>query len=237
MTDAMTEHTVDWRARFLASGDDADLPIVDAHQHYFDIERHYYPWLNDRPLRPFRYGDYSKICCNFLPEDYRRQRGRHRIVQTVVIEGEWDPATPGDEVRFIEALARKEPTLAAMVGQAWLDRADACELLREYGANPLVRGIRHKPVVTEREHWREALLRPAPCVIRAGAMATGCSPPTVCTSSCKRRGGTCRKPPNWRGIFRRSPSCSTTRACPPTALPKVWQVGVRRWQHWLANPT
>jgi predicted TIM-barrel fold metal-dependent hydrolase len=160
MTDAMTEHTVDWRARFLASGDDADLPIVDAHQHYFDIERHYYPWLNDRPLRPFRYGDYSKICCNFLPEDYRRQRGRHRIVQTVVIEGEWDPATPGDEVRFIEALARKEPTLAAMVGQAWLDQADACELLREYGANPLVRGIRHKPVVTEREHWRDNFAAP-----------------------------------------------------------------------------
>ena len=50
-----------WRERFLASGDDADLPIVDAHQHYFDIEAHYYPWLNDRPLRPFRYGDYSSI--------------------------------------------------------------------------------------------------------------------------------------------------------------------------------
>lgn len=147
--------TFDWRTRFLASGDDADLPIVDAHQHYFDIDAHYYPWLNDRPLRPFRYGDYSSICRNFLPADYRRLSGNHRIVQTVLIEGEWDPLTPLEEVRFVESLAKDEPSLAAMVAQAWLDREDAPALLREYGQHPLVRGIRHKPVVTRREAWRE----------------------------------------------------------------------------------
>ncbi|MEX3772802.1 amidohydrolase [Pseudomonas sp. MYb118] len=145
---------IDWRARFLASGDDADLPIVDAHQHYFDVENHYYPWLNDRPLRPFRYGDYSSICRNFLPADYQRLAGHHRVVQTVVIEGEWDPATPAAELTFVEALAREEASIGAMVAQAWLDRADIGELLRLYGAHPLVRGIRHKPTVTTYEHWR-----------------------------------------------------------------------------------
>ncbi|MEO6676487.1 MAG: amidohydrolase family protein [Pseudomonas sp.] len=150
----------DWRTRFLASGDDADLPIVDAHQHYFDIEAHYYPWLNDRPLRPFRYGDYSSICRTFLPEDYRRLTGNHRIVQTVVIEGEWNPATPSAEVGFIESLAQHEPTLAAMVGQAWLDRDDAPSLLREYGKHPLVRGVRHKPTVSSREDWHEDFVAP-----------------------------------------------------------------------------
>ncbi|UCP11792.1 amidohydrolase family protein [Pseudomonas sp. MM213] len=151
---------IDWRARFLASGDDADLPIVDAHQHYFDIETHYYPWLNDRPLRPFRYGDYSSICRNFLPADYHRLTGRHHVVQTVVIEGEWDPATPADEVRFVESLAKTESTLGAMVAQAWLDREDAFDLLRLYGDHPLVRGIRHKPTVTSREAWREDFIAP-----------------------------------------------------------------------------
>ncbi len=153
-------YAIDWRARFLASGEDADLPIVDAHQHYFDIEQHYYPWLNDRPLRPFRYGDYSSICRNFLPHDYRRLTGSHRIVQTVVIEGEWDPATPADEVSFVETLARTEPTLAAMVAQAWLDREDASTLLRRYAMHPLVRGVRHKPVVTSRETWQEDFAAP-----------------------------------------------------------------------------
>lgn len=151
----MTDLAIDWRARFLASGDDADLPIIDPHQHYFDIEQHYYPWLNDRPLRAFRYGDYSSICRNFLPADYRRAAGRHRIVQTVVIEGEWDPASPASEMRFIETLAAEESTLAAMVGQAWLDREDAAQLLRHYGAHPLLRGVRHKPTVTERNCWRD----------------------------------------------------------------------------------
>jgi predicted TIM-barrel fold metal-dependent hydrolase len=152
--------SIDWRARFLASGEDADLPIVDAHQHYFDIEAHYYPWLNDRPLRPFRYGDYSSICRTFLPQDYRRLTGHHRIVQTVVIEGEWDPATPAGEVSFVESLAHTEPTLAAMVGQARLDREDATDLLHQYGNHQLVRGVRHKPTVTSREQWREDFAAP-----------------------------------------------------------------------------
>ncbi|MFJ3487791.1 amidohydrolase family protein [Pseudomonas sp. NPDC090202] len=151
----MSEPSIDWRARFLASGADDDLPMIDVHQHYFDVERHYYPWLNDRPLRPFRYGDYSAICRNFLPQDYHAQRGRHRIVQTVVIEGEWDPATPAAEVRFVESLAAQEPSIGAMVGQVWLDREDAPEVLREYGAHPLLRGVRHKPTACERHDWRE----------------------------------------------------------------------------------
>ena len=51
---------VDWRKRFLQTGADADLPIIDAHHHFFDIERNYHPWLCDRPLIPFRYGDWSR---------------------------------------------------------------------------------------------------------------------------------------------------------------------------------
>jgi len=151
---------VDWRSRFLTSGDDADLPIVDAHQHYFDVAANYYPWLRDRPLRSFRYGDYSSICRDFLPEDYRRQAGNHRIVQTVVIEGEWDPATPAAEVSWVEKLATDEPTLAAMVAQVWLDRDDASLLLQGYGDHPLVRGVRHKPTVTDREEWRDDFSAP-----------------------------------------------------------------------------
>lgn len=157
---AETGADVDWRARFLATGDDADLPIVDAHQHYFDVAANYYPWLRDRPLRPFRYGDYLAICKDFLPADYRRQAGAHRIVQTVVIEGEWDPATPADEVKWVEALAADEPTLAAMVAQVWLDRDDVVELLQGYGAHPLVRGVRHKPTVTTRQEWTEGFAAP-----------------------------------------------------------------------------
>jgi predicted TIM-barrel fold metal-dependent hydrolase len=35
------------------------MKIVDAHQHFWDLEHNYYPWLCDQPPIPFRYGDYS----------------------------------------------------------------------------------------------------------------------------------------------------------------------------------
>ena len=47
----------------------SDLPIVDAHQHFWDLERNYLPWLCDEPMIPFRYGDYGALRCSYLPAD------------------------------------------------------------------------------------------------------------------------------------------------------------------------
>ena len=65
--------------------------MVDAHVHFWNPKQNYYPWLNDRPLIPFRYGDYSAICRPYLPDDYKRDAKGHNIVKTVYIEAEWDP--------------------------------------------------------------------------------------------------------------------------------------------------
>ena len=69
----------------------------------------------------------------------------HRIVGTVYVETEWDPADPLGETRWVEALAAREGLPTAIVAQAWLDRDDAEEVLARQAACPLVRGIRHKP--------------------------------------------------------------------------------------------
>jgi predicted TIM-barrel fold metal-dependent hydrolase len=82
-----------------------DFPIVDAHQHFWDLGRNDYPWLTDKPVR-FRYGDYSALRRNYLPADYFRDAAPHRIVKTVHMEAEWDPTDPVGETRWIEALAR-----------------------------------------------------------------------------------------------------------------------------------
>ena len=50
----------------------SDCPIVDAHQHFWDLERNHLPWLCDEPMIPFRYGDYSAIRRDYLPADYLR---------------------------------------------------------------------------------------------------------------------------------------------------------------------
>jgi hypothetical protein len=34
-----------------------DLEIVDAHHHFFDLDRLFYPWLQERPFHDFFLGD------------------------------------------------------------------------------------------------------------------------------------------------------------------------------------
>lgn len=148
------------RRRFLESGADDDLPIADAHQHFFDIERNYYPWLADKPVKHFRYGNYDAIRRTFLPGDYFRAAGHHKIVKTVLIEGEWDPADPLGELRWVESLRREQGFPHAMSAQAWLDREDVDAVLDIYGRHPLVRGIRHKPAAVARADHRDDFAAP-----------------------------------------------------------------------------
>ncbi len=121
------------------------LPMVDAHAHFWDLEAHYYPWLCDPDLIPFRYGDYSNIRHSYLPEDYRRDCANFRVVALVHVEAEHDPGDPVGETRWLTALAARTGLPTACVAQARLDRADVAEILAAQAAFPLVRGIRHKP--------------------------------------------------------------------------------------------
>jgi predicted TIM-barrel fold metal-dependent hydrolase len=133
------------REEFLTSGDDRLLPIVDAHHHFWDVERNPHPWLQQRPLIPFRYGNYSAICRNFLPEDYARAQGPHRVLRHVLMEGEWSPDDPTGEARWVQALAARTGKPHALAAQAWLDRDVWDEQLAAYARLPQVRSVRHKP--------------------------------------------------------------------------------------------
>jgi len=122
-----------------------DFPIVDAHQHFWDPTLNYYPWLNDEPLIPFRYGDYRALRRRYLPPDYLRDAAGYRIEKSVYVEAEWDPADPAGEMRYVESLRREHGLPTVAVAQAWLDHEDAARVLEQQAAYPFVRGIRHKP--------------------------------------------------------------------------------------------
>ena len=136
-----------------------DIAIVDAHHHVWDPRTNYIPWLCDEPPIAFRYGDYRAIRRPYLPPDFRRDWGRHRVVKSVYIETEWDPRDPLGETRWIEDVARTHGLPNAVVAQAWLDRADIAEVLAGQARSKLVRAIRHKPRSAAR---REDALRGAP---------------------------------------------------------------------------
>jgi predicted TIM-barrel fold metal-dependent hydrolase len=121
------------------------LAIVDAHQHFWDLDRNYHPWLCDRPMIPFRYGDYGAIRRSYLPPDYRRDTHAFDVVATVHVEAEWNPADPVGETRWLQGLVEEFNLPSAVVAQAWLDRDDVTEVLAAQAAFSRVRGIRHKP--------------------------------------------------------------------------------------------
>jgi predicted TIM-barrel fold metal-dependent hydrolase len=122
-----------------------DLPIIDPHQHFWDLSLAKHPWLRNEPPPPFRYGDTHPLRRSYLPADYRRVVRGHRIVGTVYVETEWEPTDPIGETQWVEALAAREGLPTAVVAQAWLDRDDVEDVLARQAACPLVRGIRHKP--------------------------------------------------------------------------------------------
>jgi predicted TIM-barrel fold metal-dependent hydrolase len=120
------------------------MKIIDAHQHFWDIERNYLPWLRDRPVA-FRYGNYDALKRNYLPADYLADARDYEVAGTVFVETEWDPTDPLGEVAWVSSLRAATGLPSVMVAQAWLDRDDVEAVLTAHGRTDFVRGIRHKP--------------------------------------------------------------------------------------------
>lgn len=105
---------------YLASGLDADLPVVDAHHHIWDLQRNYHPWLRDEPLPAFRYGDSRPLRQNYLPSDYRADTAGLNIVATVYMEAEHDPADLLRETQWVHDIAERDGLPQAMAAAAFL---------------------------------------------------------------------------------------------------------------------
>ena len=122
-----------------------DLPIIDAHHHFWDLNMGRHPWLCGDERIPFRYGDYSAICRNYLVEDYQRDTERHNVVKTVHMEAEWVNNDPVGETQWLHQLHDETGYPHAVIGQAWFAREDIAEVLAGHAGYPLVRSVRQKP--------------------------------------------------------------------------------------------
>ena len=121
------------------------IPIIDAHHHYWDPRDGNHPWLAGGEPIPFRYGDYSSICRPFLPDDYDAAAEGLNIIATVTMEGEWNEADPVGESHWMSGLAERTGKPEAHVARAFLHEKRTPDVLAGHAAFPLVRGIRHKP--------------------------------------------------------------------------------------------
>lgn len=117
--------------------------VIDAHHHIWDLANDL-PWLKEERV-PFRYGDYSPICRNYLPTDYRADTKGWAITGSVYVEAEWARDKAALESPWVAAVAAREGVPSVIV--AWCDFAapEAGALLASHAAVPIVRGVRHKP--------------------------------------------------------------------------------------------
>lgn len=122
-----------------------NMPIVDAHQHFWDPVSNYHPWLCDQPAVPFRYGDYSALRRPYLPQDYLRDAKGYPIAATVYVEAEWQRGDAVNEMHYIEQLRADSGYPSVAVAQAWLDSPEVDQLLVQLSGFSFVRSVRHKP--------------------------------------------------------------------------------------------
>jgi len=119
--------------------------IIDAHQHFWRIDRGDYGWLT--PALDAIYRD-------FLPADLAPIVARRGIDATILVQA----APTAAETRFLLDLAAATPLVAGVVGWASFDAPDAADQIPRLAANPRLVGLR--PMVQDEpdDDW---LLRPA----------------------------------------------------------------------------
>jgi len=115
------------------------LQVVDCHQHLWDVDNHYYPWLAE-PMDLW-IGDYSSIRRNYLAEDYVQETSPE-VVASVDLHAMWDPAAPVGESRWLTECAARVGRPNACIGFVDLAHPQARTVLEGHLEYPLVRGIR-----------------------------------------------------------------------------------------------
>jgi len=132
------------------------FPLVDAHHHLWDLSHNRHPWLQDEHMIPFRYGNYRPLRRDYAPDDYRADIAGFSITATVAMEGEWNPADPVGESRWMAEVASGAGFPQGFVARAFLHQDNVHEVLAAHAEIPLVRGIRHKPdgIAMNAPAWR-----------------------------------------------------------------------------------
>jgi predicted TIM-barrel fold metal-dependent hydrolase len=118
-------------------------PIIDPHMHLWDLDRHYYAWLQDTPLPNNPAGDMSPIAYrSYGLDDYLADTAGWNVVQTVHVECGLPPRDQLSETDWLQGLADTRGVIAGIVAGAWLEDTGVEPLLEAQAARSNVRGIR-----------------------------------------------------------------------------------------------
>jgi predicted TIM-barrel fold metal-dependent hydrolase len=121
---------------------EASMQIIDAHHHLWDLGRYRYPWLAHGGRAAF--GDYSRICRNYLVDDFLADVGELELIGSVHVQAEIDRSLSTDETAWLQEVADSGVTGIphAIVAYADLSQPDAEKTLQAHSRFANLRGIR-----------------------------------------------------------------------------------------------
>ncbi|RDU99281.1 amidohydrolase family protein [Trinickia dinghuensis] len=133
------------------------MDTIDAHQHFWQLERGDYGWLT--PALTLLYRD-------FLPRDLRPLAQEAGVSRSIVVQA----APTLAETRYLLDLTRDDPTIAGVVGWVPLDDPDASSLIDEFAREPKFKGVRPMLQDLSDDGWiaRSDLDRAIEALIRLG---------------------------------------------------------------------
>ena len=116
------------------------MPVVDAHQHFWDIQRFSYPWLSPEQAVLYR---------NYGPEDLKPEMDAAGVQRSVFVQA----THVVDEARWVLRLSDRYPFIAGVVGWVDLTDPDIGMVLHELQQHPRFKGVRHQVHDEPDDRW------------------------------------------------------------------------------------
>ena len=128
-----------------------DIPrLIDAHHHLWNLSTGRYPWLQGPPEDPTDPSGVGMLQHDYLVSDLEEDTSGLPLSASVHIEAAYDPADPVSETRWLQQVADESGFPHAIVANAFLERSDIEEQLRQHAEAPNLRGIRQ---MLDRNPW------------------------------------------------------------------------------------
>ena len=120
------------------------LPVVDSHQHFWEIKRFHYDWMSP---------DNQTLYKDFLPHSFEEVLSKNGVKQSVAVQAHQSI----EEANWLLDLSDQYDFIAGVVG--WVNLQSDCleDQLTELTKHPKFKGIRHIVQDEPDDNW---LLRP-----------------------------------------------------------------------------
>jgi L-fuconolactonase len=114
--------------------------IIDSHQHFWQLGRFDYPWMNSSLGVLYR---------DYLPDQLEPILGQNGVGKTVVVQA----SNSVEESRWLLNLADEHPFIAGVVGWVDLGSDDVDRQLDELVPHPKFKGVRHLVESEPADDW------------------------------------------------------------------------------------